>query len=102
MQKGTPENQRYIQEYLPAFRFGDIYTRGGLDLKTRELLTLCILSALGGCEGQVKAHVAGNLSVGNDKETMIEAITQSLPHMGFPRTLNALNCVNEVIPESNA
>jgi len=101
MHKNAPENQKHIQKYLSAFCFGDIYTRSGLDLKTRELLTLCILSTLGGCEGQVKAHIAGNLSVGNDKETMIEAITQSLPYMGFPRTLNALNCINEVIPENN-
>ncbi len=95
MQQNAPENQKHIQEYLSAFCFGDIYTRSGLDLKTRELLTLCILSALGGCESQVKAHVQGNLNVGNSKERMIEAITQCLPYMGFPRTLNALNCVNE-------
>jgi 4-carboxymuconolactone decarboxylase len=101
MHKNAPENQKHIPKFLSAFCFGDIYTRSGLDLKTRELLTLCILSALGGCESQVKSHVAGNLSVGNDKEIMIEAITQSLPYMGFPRTLNALNCVNEVMPESN-
>ncbi len=101
MKKSTPENQKHIQQYLSAFCFGDIYTRSGLDLKTRELLTLCILSALGGCENQVKSHVRGNLSVGTNKETMIEAITQSLPYMGFPRTLNALNCVNEVVPESD-
>ncbi|TVX98569.1 carboxymuconolactone decarboxylase family protein [Paenibacillus cremeus] len=68
-------------------------------MKTRELLTLCIVSALGGCEGQVKAHVQGNLNVGNDKETMITAITHCLPYMGFPRTLNALSCVNEIIPD---
>lgn len=100
MHKNAPENQKHIQKYLSAFCFGDIYTRSGLDLKTRELLTLCILSALGGCESQVKSHVAGNISVGNNKETMIEAITQSLPYMGFPRTLNAINCINEVIPEN--
>jgi 4-carboxymuconolactone decarboxylase len=63
------------------------------------MLTLCIVSALGGCESQVKAHVRGNLNVGNDKETMITAITHCLPYMGFPRTLNALSCVNEVTPE---
>ncbi len=96
MRENAPENQKHIQDYLSAFCFGDIYTRGGLDLKTRELLTLCILSALGGCESQVKAHVKGNLNVGNDKELMSEAITQCLPYMGFPRTLNALNCVNEM------
>lgn len=96
MRENAPENQKHIQDYLSAFCFGDIYTRSGLDLKTRELLTLCILSALGGCESQVKAHVKGNLNVGNDKALMIAAITQSMPYMGFPRTLNALNCVNEV------
>ncbi len=99
MQANTPENQKHIQNYLSAFCFGDIYTRGALDLKTRELLTLCILSSLGGCESQVKSHVFGNLKVGNDKNTLISAITQCLPYMGFPRTLNALGCINEVIPE---
>jgi 4-carboxymuconolactone decarboxylase len=60
----TPSNQKHIQDYLSSFCFGDFYTRGGLDLKTRELLTLCIVSALGGCESQVKAHVQGNQNVG--------------------------------------
>jgi len=100
MHQNSPENQKHIQNYLSAFCFGDIYTRGCLDLKIRELLTLCILSALGGCESQVKSHVFGNLKVGNDKNTLIEAVTQCLPYMGFPRTLNALSCINEVISEN--
>ncbi|MEJ2635215.1 MAG: carboxymuconolactone decarboxylase family protein, partial [Calditrichia bacterium] len=100
MHQNAPENQKHIQNYLSAFCFGDIYTRGGLDLKTRELLTLCILSALGGCEAQVKSHVNGNLSVGNDKNMMLEAITHCLPYMGFPRTLNAIACINEVVPDN--
>ena len=100
MRESAPENQKHIQDDLSAFCFGDFYTRSGLDLKTRELLTLCVVSSLGGCEGQVKAHVQGNLNVGNSKETMIAAIIHSLPYMGFPRTLNALACVNEVIPEN--
>ncbi|MFY0803109.1 carboxymuconolactone decarboxylase family protein [Peribacillus frigoritolerans] len=100
MQESAPSNQKHIQEYLSTFCFGDLYTRGGLDLKTRELLTLCIITALGGAEGQVKAHVQGNKNVGNDKETLIAAITHCLPYMGFPRTLNVLACVNEIIPEN--
>jgi 4-carboxymuconolactone decarboxylase len=96
----APSNQKHIQDYLSSFCFGDFYTRGGLDLKTREILTLCIVSALGGCESQAKAHVRGNLNIGNDKETLITAITHCLPYMGFPRTLNALNCINEMIPET--
>ncbi|PFK43159.1 4-carboxymuconolactone decarboxylase [Priestia megaterium] len=99
MRENASANQKHMQDYLSAFCFGDFYTRGGLDLKTRELLTLCIISALGGAEGQVKAHVQGNKNVGNDKETLITAITHCLPYMGFPRTLNALACVNEIIPE---
>lgn len=98
MREVAPANQKHMQDYLSAFCFGDFYTRGGLDLKTRELLTLCIVSSLGGAEGQVKAHVQGNKNVGNDKETLITAITHCLPYMGFPRTLNSLACVNEIIP----
>jgi 4-carboxymuconolactone decarboxylase len=100
MQESAPSNQKHMQAYLSAFCFGDFYTRGGLDLKTRELLTLCIISTLGGCESQVKSHVLGNKNVGNDKETLITALTHCLPYMGFPRTLNALACVSEVIPEN--
>ncbi|MGF6949918.1 4-carboxymuconolactone decarboxylase [Neobacillus sp. B4I6] len=100
MRENAPTNQKHIQDYLSAFCFGDFYTRGGLDLKTRELLTFCIVSSLGGTESQVKAHVQGNLNVGNDKKTLITAITHCLPYMGFPRTLNALACVNEIIPEN--
>ncbi|MCD7035702.1 carboxymuconolactone decarboxylase family protein [Metabacillus sp. GX 13764] len=99
MQENAPANQKHIQEYLSAFCFGDFYTRSGLDLKTRELLTLCIITALGGAESQVKSHVQGNINTGNDKETLIAAITHCLPYIGFPRTLNALACVNEIIPE---
>lgn len=100
MRENAPENQKHMQDYLSSFCFGDFYTRKGLDLKTRELLTLCIISTLGGCETQVKSHVLGNKNVGNDKETLITAITHCLPYMGLPRTLNALACVNEMIPEN--
>ena len=103
MHASTPENQKDIMtNYLSAFCFGDIYTRTGLDLKTRELLTFCIISSLGGCESQVKSHVQGNVNVGNSKEMLIDALAQSLPYIGFPRTLNALGCVNAVIPEKKS
>ncbi len=100
MHKNTPANLKHIQNYLSAFCFGDIYTRSGLDLQTREILTLCILITLGGCESQVKSHIHGNLSVGNSRDTLIAVISQSLPYIGFPRTLNALACLNEVCPDT--
>ena len=100
MHAATPEEQKTIMvTHLSAFCFGDIYTRRGLDVKTRELLTFSIISALGGCESQVKSHVQGNANVGNSKKTLVDALETALPLMGFPRTLNALACVNAVLPE---
>jgi len=97
--KESPQNQIHIQKYLSANCFGDYQTRKGLDIKTRELLTFSMLIALGGCEPQLKGHIQGNVNVGNDKEVLLSVITQLLPYVGYPRTLNALRCVNEVIPE---
>lgn len=99
MYEAAPENQIHIQKYLSANCFGDYYTRKGLDVKIRELLTFSIIMSLGGCEPQLKGHIQGNLNVGNDKETLLSALTQLLPYIGYPRTLNAIACLNEVIPE---
>lgn len=99
MHQTSPEDQKAIvQNYLSAYCFGDIYTRKGLDLKMRELLTFSVISAFGGCDSQVRSHVQGNLAVGNTRENLIDALAQSLPYIGFPRTLNALACVNAVAP----
>lgn len=98
MHKNSPANQKHIANYLSEFCFGDTYTRNGLDLQMRELITLCAISTIGGAEPQVKAHVQANLNVGNDKELMLDAVTQCLPYIGFPRTLNAIACINQIIP----
>ena len=95
----SPANQLHIQKYLSANCFGDYVIRNGLDVKTRELLTFSMLLSLGGCEPQLKGHIQTNLNVGNDKETMLSVVTQLLPYIGYPRTLNAIRCLNEVIPE---
>jgi 4-carboxymuconolactone decarboxylase len=89
-------DQMHIQHFLSAHCFGDHYTRTGIDVATRELLTLSILVSLGGCEGQVKGHVAANLNVGNDRAKLIDVLTQLLPFIGYPRTLNGLRAINEV------
>jgi 4-carboxymuconolactone decarboxylase len=95
----APANQRHIEKYLSSNCFGDYLTRKGLDLKTRELLTLSMLLALGGCESQLKGHIQGNLNLDNDKAILLSVVTQLLPYVGYPRTLNALRCLNEVVPE---
>ena len=100
--KESPENQIHIQKYLSDNCFGDYYTRNGLDVKTRELLTFSIILSLGGCEPQLKGHIQGNLNIGNDKELLLSVVTQLLPYVGYPRALNAIRCLNEVIPEEIA
>lgn len=94
----APQDQLHIQRYLSANCFGDYLTRSGIDLPTRELLTLSMLVALGGCDPQVRGHVAANLNVGNDRHRLIDVVTQLLPFIGYPRTLNALRAIDEVAP----
>lgn len=96
MRAAAPAELKHVQEYLSAYCFGDFYTRGTLDLKMRELITFCAICCLGGCEPQAKAHAGANLSVGNTREMLIDAVTQCLPFIGFPRTLNAITCINAV------
>lgn len=99
MYQAAPKNQLHIQKYLSDNCFGDYLTRTGLDIKTRELLTYSMLISMGGTESQVKGHIQGNVNVGNNKETLIGITTQLLPYIGYPRTLNAIKCLNEAIPE---
>jgi 4-carboxymuconolactone decarboxylase len=96
----SPKDQLHIQRFLSANCFGDFYTRTGLDMRMRELVTLSILIAMG-ADAQVKGHVWGNLNVGNGRDVLIDVITQLLPWVGYPRTLNALNAVNEVAPDNS-
>ncbi len=93
--KSGPEESRHINLWLADNCFGDYYTRTGLDHKQREMITFCFLSAQGGCEPQLTSHAAANMKIGNDKAFLIKIISQCLPFIGYPRSLNALRCVNE-------
>lgn len=99
MYETSPADQLHIQQYLSANCFGDYQTRLVFDTPMRELLTYAMLISLGGCEPQVKGHIQGNVNVGNDKSVLLAVTTQLLPYIGYPRTLNAIACLNEVIPE---
>jgi 4-carboxymuconolactone decarboxylase len=98
MYSAASDDVMHIQQYLSANCFGDFYTRAGLDIRMREMLTLSMLVALGGCESQVQGHVAANLNVGNDRATLLSVVTQLLPFIGYPRTLNALKVINDIAP----
>ena len=90
-----PEESKHINRWLSGNCFGDYYTRGGLNYQDREMITFCFIAAQGGCEPQLISHAAGNMKVGNDKAFLIDVVSQCLPYIGYPRSLNALRCVNE-------
>ena len=95
-----PEESRHINRWLAGNCFGDYYTRKGLNNRQREMITFCFIAAQGGCEPQLAGHTAGNLGVGNDKQFLINVISQCMPYIGYPRTLNALRVINEVCKEA--
>ena len=84
-----------VNKWLVDNCFGDYYTRSGLDYKQREMITFCFLAAQGGCEPQLTSHAAANMRVGNGREFLIQIVSQCLPYIGYPRSLNALRCVND-------
>ena len=94
--KETMERSAY---YLVTNCFGDYYTRDGLELETREMLTLAILVNLG-TESQLTSHIGGNANLGRDRQFIEDVIYQCLPYAGYPRILNALNCLNAALPEA--
>lgn len=98
MHETAPESQKaLLVRDLTGWCFGDYFTRKALDLRERELITFLAIVALGGCEAQVRAHENGNVTVGALKQPLIDALEVGLPFLGFPRTLNALAVVNDVL-----
>lgn len=90
-----PVLRRNINRWLADNCFGDYYTRTGLNDQEREMITFCFLLAQGGCENQLRGHTAGNFGVGNGKEKMYSVVEQCMPYIGYPRSLNAMNIIDE-------
>ena len=89
-----------MNHWLVKNCFGDFYTRKGLTMAERELITFCFIAAQGGCEAQLRAHTGGNVHCGRTRKFMIDVVSSNLPFIGYPRTLNALSVVTEVMPEA--
>lgn len=88
-----------LAHHVAAFAFGDIYDRPGLDARSRQLVTLGALTALGGCEAQLRVHVGAALNVGLSSEQIAETILHASVYCGFPRALNAIFVAKEVFTE---
>lgn len=96
MIESTPKDKAFINDFLSANCFGDYYTRKGLDLKTRELLTLVYLISHGGLENQTRAHIQGNLNMGQSRKELLNVIAALIPYIGYPKALNALNLLDDI------
>jgi 4-carboxymuconolactone decarboxylase len=88
-----------LARYLVEFPFGDVYSRPGLDLKSREIATVAALTALGNALPQLKVHINGALNVGCTREEIIEVIIQMAVYAGFPAALNGIFAAKEVFQE---
>ncbi len=91
----APDLGRYIIE----FSFGDIYSRPGLDLKSRQIATVAALTSLGNAQPQLKVHIHGALNVGCTREEVVEVIIQMAVYAGFPAALNGISIAKEVFKE---
>ncbi len=93
--KGNPDYP-WFNQWLVKNCFGDWYTRGGLTIPEREMVTFCYIAAQGGCVAQLRAHTAGNVQCGNDRAFLIKVVSNNVPFIGYPRSLNAMAVVDEV------
>lgn len=91
----APDLARFIVE----FGFGDVYSRPGLDIKTREIVTVAALTALGNAQPQLKVHIQAAMNVGCSHEEMVEVMTQLAVYAGFPAALNGIGLVKQVFEE---
>jgi 4-carboxymuconolactone decarboxylase len=91
----APDLGRYIIE----FPFGDIYSRPGLDLKSRQIATVAALTSLGNAQPQLKVHIHGALNVGCTREEVVEVIIQMAVYAGFPAALNGISIAKQVFKE---
>lgn len=89
-----PEDRRYINKLLAENCFGDFYTRDGLSIPDREMITFCFIVAQGGAHPQAISHAIANLKIGNSKELLYDVMAQLVPYIGYPRVLNGLAAVD--------
>jgi len=91
----SPDLGRFVVE----FPYSEIYTRDGLDLKTRELITVAALTAMGTAPTQLEHHINAALNVDNSPKEIVEAIMQMSAYAGFPAAINGINAAKNVFKE---
>ena len=98
LEETAPDLARYVVEFV----FGDIFSRPGLDLKTRELVTVAALTAMGNAPAQLRAHILGALNAGCTRQEITEVIVQMAAYAGFPAAIRGVQAAQEVFAEHAA
>lgn len=98
---GIPGNLDDVSRFLTDYFFGEIYTRGTLDIPTKELLGYCILTTLE-AESQLQSHFHGNIKAGNSPQTVASAVIQTLPYIGFPAAIKALRIIKQEMERTDS
>lgn len=93
--KTAPDLAKYVLEFV----FGDIYEREGLDLKTKQILTITILATLGNAKPQLAYHIKAGLNLGLTKDEILSIMTHLSAYAGFPAALNGVATANEVFEQ---
>jgi 4-carboxymuconolactone decarboxylase len=88
-----------LAEWILSFAYGDVLSRPGLDLRTRQLATVAALTAMGTAMPQLGVHIHGALNVGCKPSELVEVILQMAVYSGFPSAINALNVASEVFKD---
>lgn len=96
MQDGLAQD---LARFGIEFAFGDIYSRPGLTLAQRELLSLASLVSIGGLEPQLRGHTRGAINVGCSATEILETVIHVVQYCGFPRALNAIRVVTDELTE---
>ncbi len=91
----------YLGKFIIEYAFGDVYTRGGLDLKSKEIAVVSALTAMGTAQPQLKVHINGALNTGSTVNEIKEVILQMSSYSGFPSAINSMNALKEVLKERN-
>lgn len=95
--KTAPDLAKYVLEFI----FGDLYSRDGLDLKTKQILTITILATLGNAKPQLAYHIGCGLNIGITPDEIISIMTHIAGYAGFPAALNGVATAKEVFAERN-
>lgn len=102
VESGVAELAPDFARMVIEFAFGDLYSRKGLDLRSRELVAIAALAARGNCGPQLRLHIESASSVGIGREEILEVVMQTALYAGFPAALNALSTCHDLLTDGDS